>query len=171
MQFLQGRFAQYYNKKHNRQGAFWSDRYHSTLIQSGSHLGHCLFYIDLNMFRTGVISKPEEWRHTAYHEYIGSRKRYRVIDMKRLLNCLMIENLDNFQRWYKLTLAEKMASSKHAREAYWTEAFAVGDSDWVKEVYGKFKFKRKKIIQANKIDESLEIPMVSEVQSIYYIEG
>jgi hypothetical protein len=30
-------------------GAFWSDRYHPTLIQNGAHLGRCLFYIDMNM--------------------------------------------------------------------------------------------------------------------------
>ena len=55
-------------------------------------------------------------------------------------------------------MAEKAAGVKHAREAYWTEAFAVGDPDWLKGVYSKFKFKRKKIIQAYKMDESSAPP-------------
>ena len=31
MQFLNGEFGQYYNKRKKREGAFWRDRYHSTL--------------------------------------------------------------------------------------------------------------------------------------------
>ena len=56
MQFVQGSFGQYYNKKHGRQGAFWRDRYHPTRIQSGEHLGRCLFYIDLNSACTEFIN-------------------------------------------------------------------------------------------------------------------
>ncbi|MFO7910243.1 MAG: transposase, partial [Halomonas sp.] len=46
IQFLHGRVGQEYNKMKKRQGAFWTDRHHATLIQSGSHLSKCLFYID-----------------------------------------------------------------------------------------------------------------------------
>lgn len=171
MQFLQGSFAQYYNKKHKRQGAFWSDRYHSTLIQSGEHLGRCLFYIDLNMIRAGVVKQPGKWKHTAYHELTGKRKRYRVVDINRLLKCLMMDSLVNFQRWYKLTLAEKVAGVKHGREAHWSEAVAVGDPDWLEGVYKKFKFKRKKIRPVYETNDQVESPMVSESETVYYIEG
>jgi putative transposase len=150
---------------------FWSDRYHSTLIQSGEHFGKCLFYIDLNMIRAGVVKQPGEWQHTAYHELTGKRKRYRVIDMERLLNCLMMDSLANFQRWYKLTLAEKVAGVKYAREAHWSEAVAVGDPDWLKGVYKKFKFKNKKIRQVYEVNEKDETPMVGEPEAVYYIEG
>jgi hypothetical protein len=30
-------------------------------MQSGSHLSRCLFYIDMNMVRAGVVTHPFEW--------------------------------------------------------------------------------------------------------------
>ena len=55
LQFLHGAVGQSYNTLKKRQGAFWSDRFHSTRIQNGDHLRRCLFYIDLNMVRAGAI--------------------------------------------------------------------------------------------------------------------
>lgn len=40
MQYLQGRMAQRYNVFSSREGAFWSGRYHATLVESGNHLSN-----------------------------------------------------------------------------------------------------------------------------------
>ena len=39
MQQTEGEFAQSYNRRKHRSGAFWSDRYHGTIIEEGRHLG------------------------------------------------------------------------------------------------------------------------------------
>ena len=167
MQFLQGEFGQYYNGRKEREGAFWRDRYHSTLIQSGEHLGRCLFYLDLNMVRAGVVTHPEEWRHCGHHDLTGSRQRYRVVNVDRLLKCLRHgDDVDGFRRWYLATLTERLESAYHAREAYWKEAFAVGDPDWISGIYDEFGFKRKKIRSAAGSSSG-----VAEEVSTYYIEG
>ncbi len=44
IQYLDGRFAQLYNRRKGREGAFWRDRYSITAIESGVHLSRCLFY-------------------------------------------------------------------------------------------------------------------------------
>ena len=49
MQLIAGRTAQEYNQRKDRQGAFWEDRYHATVIETDEHLHRCLVYIDLNM--------------------------------------------------------------------------------------------------------------------------
>jgi len=48
MRFLPGTAAQDHKRRTGRRGAFWSDRYHPTLVQSGVRLSRCLFYVDLN---------------------------------------------------------------------------------------------------------------------------
>ncbi len=167
MQFLNGEFGQYYNKRKKREGAFWRDRYHSTLIQTGDHLSRCLFYIDMNMVRAGAVEHPGDWRHCGYHELAGLRKRYRVVNQSRLLKCLGNGNdLKQFRAWYLPTLEQVLNQSYHAREAYWSEAFAVGDSDWLAGVYNEFGFKRKRI-------RKVEFPAdsVAEGSEFYYIEG
>jgi len=40
--------GQEYNKRKNRKGAFWEDRYHATVIEKGEHLLRCIVYIDMN---------------------------------------------------------------------------------------------------------------------------
>jgi putative transposase len=60
MQVLEGEFAQAYNRRKKRSGAFWSDRFHSTIIQPGGHLMRCMVYIGLNMRRCGMVRHPRE---------------------------------------------------------------------------------------------------------------
>ena len=38
MQLVAGRTGQEYNQRRNRKGAYWEDRYHATVVESGDHL-------------------------------------------------------------------------------------------------------------------------------------
>jgi putative transposase len=169
MQFLQGEFAQTYNKRKRREGAFWRDRYHSSMIQTGEHLGRCLFYIDMNMVRAGAVKHPRDWRHGGHLELSGARQRYRIVNVARLLECLgrNADQLDAFRHWYELTLNDKLQSSYQVREPFWTEAFAIGDRDWVEAMHSKFGFTRKKILAA---DASNDL-MLGDQEVPYYFEG
>ncbi len=42
IQRLAGRTGQEYNQRKRRKGAFWEDRYHATIVESGEHLRRCL---------------------------------------------------------------------------------------------------------------------------------
>ena len=61
MQRLQGEFAEWYNHRKRRSGAFWNGRYHCTMVESGEHLWNCMRYINLNMVRAGVVAHPDKW--------------------------------------------------------------------------------------------------------------
>ena len=79
MQSLAGDFAQAYNLRKKRSGAYWGDRYHATMVDGGDYLWNCIKYIDLNMVRAGVVAHPEQWAWTGYQELMGQRKRYRLL--------------------------------------------------------------------------------------------
>ena len=76
------------------------------------------------------------------------------------------DDVDAFRDWYSSTLSWRLENEYHAREAYWSEAFAVGDADWISKLYKEFDFKRKKIGFAKDLPTK-----VDEESSIYYIEG
>ena len=42
MQLVAGRTGQEYNRRKNRSGAYWEDRYHAIAVESGDHLARCL---------------------------------------------------------------------------------------------------------------------------------
>ena len=88
MQYVQGTTGRDFNRRKEREGSFWRDRYHPTLIQNGEHLTRCLFYIDLNMVRARAVSHPLEWKCCGCHELYGTRKRYRILNRKKLLECV-----------------------------------------------------------------------------------
>jgi hypothetical protein len=48
-------FSWYYNKRHNRRGTLWGERFKSLTVENGETLINCLAYIDLNPFRVGKL--------------------------------------------------------------------------------------------------------------------
>ncbi|MFZ2657901.1 MAG: transposase [Victivallales bacterium] len=151
LRFIHGRIGQWHNGQRSGEGAFWAGRFHSTRIQSGEHLGRCLFYIDLNMVRAGVVGHPCEWRHCSYSEFMGMRKRCRVVNLKKLLKCLGAGSVEIFREWYVKTLGEKLKARKTERDNFWSSAVAVGDSDWLGEKAGEYGLKRFRIVDADSV--------------------
>ena len=133
LRYLHGRVAQYYNIQTGKTGAFWSDRFHSTMIQDGKHFGKCLFYIDLNMVRAGAVLHPSEWDSCGHNEFHAPKQRYGIINMNRLLRVLGMDDVESFRKWHKLTLTGLIERGGLERVDYWTKAYAVGDEEWVEE--------------------------------------
>jgi hypothetical protein len=63
-------FARFYNKRYNRRGYFWGDRFKSVIVEKGETLINCLAYIDLNPLRAGLVKRPEEYRWNSLGYYI-----------------------------------------------------------------------------------------------------
>ena len=131
MHYLAGNAARDYNRRKKREGAFWRGRYHPTLIEDGAHLARCLFYIGLNMVRAGACDHPQEWKICGYHELVGKRQRYRIINQDRVRQCLRVDNQNQFKDWYRATLEEKLSQDYRVREPIWSEAIAVGSEKWI----------------------------------------
>jgi putative transposase len=62
-------FSRYYNKRHDRRGTLWGERFKSVIVEKGETLINCLAYIDLNSVRAGIVERPEDyrWCSLAYH--------------------------------------------------------------------------------------------------------
>ncbi len=150
LRYLHGRMGQWHNQQKHDSGAFWSDRFHSTRIQDGKHLGRCLFYIDLNMVRAGVVKHPSEWKFGSYDEFLDKRKRCCIINKKELLNCLNMKTMQDFQQWYSLTLDDKLNNLNLAKQAFWSKAIAVGNEDWLLKEKENMNIKQFKLFIGDK---------------------
>ncbi len=87
---------------------------------------NCLRYVDLNMVRAGKVDHPRQWRWCCYDELAGRRMRYRIVDRERLLYRTGFSTMDEFSRFYTESIDESLAGRWAEREAWWTEAVAVG---------------------------------------------
>ena len=75
-------FARHYNRRHNRRGYFWGDRFKSVIVDKGETLVNCLAYIDLNPMRAGLVDLPEDyrWNSLGYHLQTGNKDQFLSTD-------------------------------------------------------------------------------------------
>ena len=75
-------FARYYNRRHNRRGYFWGDRFKSVIVDKGETLVNCLAYIDLNPLRAGLVDRPEDyrWNSLGYHVQTQNKDQFLSTD-------------------------------------------------------------------------------------------
>jgi putative transposase len=161
MQLIAGRTGQEYNKRKQRKGAFWEDRYHATAIDTDEHLVQCLVYIDMNMVRAGVVNHPGDWDFNGYREIVNPRKRYAVIDHGSLKSLLKVNSQENLERSYNGWIDEALQKRKQLREDRWTESIAVGSETFVLQTKEKLgiKMKGRKVIAKGGSFELREPPI------------
>ena len=64
MKELKQRFSRWFNKKHDRYGTLWADRFKSQIIQDGPDAARKIAaYVDLNSVRAGITEDPKEFGH------------------------------------------------------------------------------------------------------------
>lgn len=166
MKSLAGEFGQAYNRREKRSGAFWGDRYHSTLIDGGQYLWRCLLYIDLNMVRAGVVSHPQEWKWCGHLELTGRKNRYRLIDLERLLESLGCGSLEAFRVRYTNDLTYRLEEGQLGREAFWTASLAVGSEPLIQDVSKTLKNRRRILYES--VDHDPAIRLLKESNELPY---
>lgn len=65
VQELKQTFSRWYNKKHDRKGYLWSDRFKGVIVDKGDAQLACSAYIDLNPARAGIVNQPEKYRWSS----------------------------------------------------------------------------------------------------------
>ena len=98
-QELKQSFGRWYNKRTDRKGFFWADRFKGIIVSLGEAQLACSAYIDLNPVRAGIVKMPEDYRWSS----IGLKSR----DPKRagrLLTAISYEPVSGPQgsSWYRL---------------------------------------------------------------------
>jgi putative transposase len=83
LHWLQTSHSVYFNKKHIRSGAVFTNRFKSILIQKEAyHLGLSK-YIHLNPVKAKLSPTPQEYPYSSYSEIISELKhQYKIIDKR-----------------------------------------------------------------------------------------
>lgn len=82
MQRLNTRYGKYFNKKHNRIGYVFRDRYKSEGIYSEEHLYNCIHYIYNNPVKAGICEKAKDYPYSNYKDInIDLSDDYMFIDV------------------------------------------------------------------------------------------
>src|SRR6516162_627921 len=68
---LKGQFAQWYNRRHERYGVLWAERFKRVLLEGGQAVGAVGAYIELNPVRAGLCADPKDYRYCGYAEALA----------------------------------------------------------------------------------------------------
>ena len=78
MQGLKFRFSVWFNRKYQRQGTLWHERFKSVLLEGDTAvLNKVAAYIDLNPIRAGLVTDPGDYHWSGYGQAVGGKKEAR----------------------------------------------------------------------------------------------
>ena len=167
MQLPAGSVARQLNERKQHEGSVWEHPYQCTMIEDGQHLLNCLRYVDLNMVRCGTVEHPETWRWCGYDELVGARKRYRLIDIDRLLHSLDLDSHAELARLHADGIRDQIERKELARVAHWTEALAVGSKEFVTRTRSQYQRRRLFVETGIDTDQDQDAWMLRESPAAY----
>jgi len=72
MQWLNGKYAQAFNRRHNRVGHLFQGRFDAPLIEKEAYFLEVLRYVVLNPVRAGMVARPEDYIWSSHRAVIGA---------------------------------------------------------------------------------------------------
>lgn len=72
MQYLNGTYTQYFNRRHGRVGHVFQGRFKAILVDRDAYLLELARYVVLNPVRAGAVRAPEKWRWSSYAGTAGT---------------------------------------------------------------------------------------------------
>jgi hypothetical protein len=149
-------FSRVYNRRHDRRGFFWSDRFKSVIVDEGETLINCLAYIDLNPVRAGIVKKPEEYRWSSIGYHVQRKNEEGFLSLDFGLKEFGVKKERERLRYYRRFVYEKGSIEGIDKERkkgfelneidrfryrtrYFTDSGIIGSKAFVDRLYQKFK--------------------------------
>ena len=161
---LKQSFSSWYNRRHERRGTLWMERFKSVLVEDSLEVrGIMATYIDLNPVRAEMVEDPRNYRHCGYGAAMGGDERCRrgimevtgIGDWKRASAAYRIYlmergqiqapgkkgaitrelRLETLQREGRLPLGELL----RLRVRYFSDGLVLGSELFVEEVFERHR--------------------------------
>ena len=75
--FMQGvsqTYTVWFNNKYKKIGRLWQGRFKSMVIQKDNYFIECVYYVEANPVRAGLVSSPAEYPWSSYRERVFGNK-------------------------------------------------------------------------------------------------
>lgn len=84
MHWLNGTYAQRFNRRHGRSGHLNGARYYCSVIETDGRLLRALRYIALNPVKAGLCKRPQDWPWSSYGGTAGYSRPFRFVNDTRI---------------------------------------------------------------------------------------
>jgi REP element-mobilizing transposase RayT len=85
LQWLNGRYAQWFNYVYGFSGHLFQGRFHSVLVESQHHLLELSRYIVLNPVRAGMCQRAQDWPWSSFRACVHSAPKPSFLELEWLV--------------------------------------------------------------------------------------
>lgn len=132
MQWLNGKYAGWFNRQHKRSGHLFQGRFKSFLIEKETYLREVLRYVVLNPVRAEMATLPEEYKWSSYRATAGLEAAEPWLDVSSV-HALFDADPEAAQAIYQEFVTAKVTSS----ERLWDQVINgmyLGSGVWAKRM-------------------------------------
>lgn len=168
MKSINTSYAKYYNKKYERVGYVFNDRFHSEPVENVKYFLTCLRYIHQNPVKALICKMTYDYKFTSIHAYRRMKGNYlNIVDTKFIDNKF---DKQEFLRWTEIenhdkcmdVICNKMGDNEVAKILYSMMKVA-GKKEYLK------KTEQEKIYYILKlVDMFIPMRQIARVSGIYY---
>ena len=87
MHGLNQTYAMVFNKKYNKVGHLWQNRYKNFVVLKDDYLINVISYIELNPVRAGIVSRPEDYPWSSYSARVLGKRDIILDQIKFNVEC------------------------------------------------------------------------------------
>lgn len=91
VQFLNDKYAKYYNKKYNRVGHLWQGRYKSYVLYDDAHFWVVAKYIERNPIKANMVQDVNLYNYQSFYEWKNRSKYYELLNDSKIFNMTLLE--------------------------------------------------------------------------------
>lgn len=122
-------YSMYFNRRYDRIGPLFQDRFKCKTIDNDAYLLHLSRYIHANPAVSGFVKNPEEYRWSSFQNYTGKRQGI-LCDISWLIKMgLSPENLNlmNHDQYYQFVMEALPALKERKRVEHAWDAYLRGE--------------------------------------------
>jgi REP element-mobilizing transposase RayT len=132
MQWLQGKYAQWFNKRHKRVGHLFQGRFKAFLVEKEAYLLEVHRYAVLNPVRAGMVQRPEDYRWSSYRAIVGLDPAPPWLAVDHVLHQFAPDSTIA-QAYYRAFVAEKIGDPRSPWEGLIGRLY-LGNGSWLEKI-------------------------------------
>jgi REP element-mobilizing transposase RayT len=132
MQWLNGTYADWFNRRHKRVGHLFQGRFHAFIVEKEAYFAELLRYVVLNPVRAKMVERPEDYRWSSYRATAGLETPPPWLDVSAALAWLHPDR-DTAQRAYREFVQAKIGCEERLWDKV-TNAIYLGTEEWTRRM-------------------------------------
>jgi len=138
MQYLNGSYTSYFNRRHRRAGHLFQGRFKGHLIEARGYFLEVSRYIHLNPVRAGMVKLPREYRWSSYPGYLRAGRTLGWVRYDRVLREFGSQ-LPEARRSYGRFVRAGVASPPRSPFAQAVGGLLLGSGEFVERIRRRLK--------------------------------